>query len=69
MWFAWNQGKEFLGFLIVIKIFKNIKDQLSQLKEIQHDAIDTHHEDHHDDHGGGANQEESKEEVNSPGEN
>ena len=51
-------------------IFKNIKDQLSQLKEIQHDAIDSHHDDHHgDEHGGGANQQESKEQVNSPEEN
>ena len=57
--------ENFLDFRFIV-FFKNIKDQLSQLKEIQHDAIDTHHEDHHgDEHGGGANQDQQESEQES----
>ncbi|CBY23926.1 unnamed protein product [Oikopleura dioica] len=47
-----NQKLKDLTSKEIDNLVNNIKDQLSQLKEIQHDAIDTHHEDHHDDHGG-----------------
>ena len=58
--------ENFFRFSIYWFTFQNIKDQLSQLKEIQHDAIDTHHEDHHgDEHNGGANQDQQESEQES----
>ena len=62
--------KRIFLILDLLFFFKNIKNQLSQLKEIQHDAIDTHHEDHHgDEHGGGANQDQQESEQESQKEN
>lgn len=65
-----NQKLKDLTSKEIDNLVNNIKDQLSQLKEIQHDAIDTHHEDHHgDEHGGGANQDQQESEQESQKEN
>ncbi|CAG5091522.1 Oidioi.mRNA.OKI2018_I69.PAR.g13098.t1.cds [Oikopleura dioica] len=57
-----NQKLKDLTSKEIDNLVNNIKDQLAQLKEIQHDAIDSHHDESHGDHDSQGAQEEHQEE-------